>query len=42
MEETSGYYYEIKPKSTFGLNLKELIEYKELFYFFTWRDIKVK
>ncbi|HNP06968.1 MAG TPA: ABC transporter permease [Cyclobacteriaceae bacterium] len=22
--------------------MKELIEYKELFYFFTWRDIKVK
>lgn len=36
------YYFEIKPKNTFSLNLKELIEYKELFYFFTWRDIKVK
>jgi lipopolysaccharide transport system permease protein len=40
--ENSEYYYEIKPKSTFSLNLKELIDYKELFYFFTWRDIKVK
>lgn len=25
-----------------SLNLKELWRYKELFYFFTWRDIKVK
>lgn len=36
------YYIEIRPKSRLGLNLKELVEYKELFYFFTWRDIKVK
>lgn len=35
-------YYEIRPKLTFSLNLNELIEYKELFYFFTWRDVKVK
>jgi lipopolysaccharide transport system permease protein len=35
-------YFEIKPKSNFSFNLKELIENKELFYFFTWRDIKVK
>lgn len=42
MAENSEYYFEIKPKNTFSLNLKELIEYKELFYFFTWRDIKVK
>ncbi|MDZ4715343.1 MAG: ABC transporter permease [Cytophagales bacterium] len=42
MEEKSEYYIEIKPRNTFSLNLKELIEYKELFYFFTWRDIKVK
>lgn len=34
--------YEIKPAGKFSLNLKELWEYKELFYFFTWRDIKVK
>lgn len=26
----------------FSLNIKELVKYKELFYFFTWRDIKVK
>ena len=40
--EKNEYYFEIKPKNTFSLNLKELIDYKELFYFFTWRDIKVK
>ena len=34
--------YEIKPAGKLSLNLKELWEYKELFYFFTWRDIKVK
>lgn len=38
----SKYYFEIKPKNSFSLNLKELAEYKELFYFFTWRDIKIK
>ncbi len=38
----NDYYFEIKPKLAFSLNLKELIEYKELFYFFTWRDVKVK
>ena len=34
--------YEIKPVSKVSLNLKEVWEYKELFYFFTWRDVKVK
>jgi lipopolysaccharide transport system permease protein len=34
--------YEIKPVGKFSFNLKELWEYRELFYFFTWRDIKVK
>ena len=42
MKEHDEYYFEIKPKLAFSLNLKELIEYKELFYFFTWRDVKVK
>jgi len=42
MENHSEHYFELKPKGAFSLNLKELIEYKELFYFFTWRDIKVK
>lgn len=39
---SDDYYFEIRPKLAFSFNLKELIEYKELFYFFTWRDIKVK
>lgn len=34
--------YEIKPKEKFSLGLRELWQYKELFYFFTWRDVKVK
>lgn len=34
--------FEIKPQSKFTLGLKELWTYRELFYFFTWRDIKVK
>jgi lipopolysaccharide transport system permease protein len=42
VEGNCDYYFEIKPKLAFSLNLRELIEYKELFYFFTWRDVKVK
>lgn len=34
--------YVIEPKSKFSLGIDELIQYRELFYFFTWRDIKVK
>ena len=34
--------FEIKPLSKLSLGVKELWEYKELFYFFTWRDVKVK
>ncbi len=34
--------FEIKPQSKFNLGVKELWEYRELFYFFTWRDVKVK
>ena len=32
----------IQPPNRFSLGLKELWQYRELFYFFTWRDIKVK
>lgn len=33
----------IKPKKTFSLDdLKEIWEYKELFYFLTWKDLKVR
>lgn len=34
--------YEIKPKNKFTIGLSELWQYRELFYFFTWRDVKVK
>jgi lipopolysaccharide transport system permease protein len=34
--------YEIKPKVKFDMGLGELWESRELFYFFTWRDIRVK
>ena len=34
--------YEIKPKPKLNFNFVELWEYRELFYFFTWRDVKVK
>lgn len=34
--------FEIKPISKLSLGVKELWEYKELFYYFTWRDVKVK
>lgn len=34
--------FEIKPKGKVNIGLSELWEYRELFYFFTWRDIKVK
>ena len=37
-----GFYQIIKPQNKFSLGLVELWEYRELFYFFTWRDIKVK
>jgi len=32
----------ITAPSGFSLGIKELWQYRELFYFFTWRDIKVK
>ncbi len=34
--------YEIKPHEKFSIGFRELWHYKELFYFFTWRDVKVK
>lgn len=34
--------YEIKPRNKFSLGLKEIWQYKELFYTFTWRDVKIK
>lgn len=34
--------YDIRPKGKLKIGFKELWEYRELFMFFTWRDIKVK
>jgi lipopolysaccharide transport system permease protein len=34
--------YEIKPESKLRLGFRELWEYRELFYFFTQRDIKIR
>lgn len=32
----------IEPSEKFSFNLNEVWRYRELFYFFTWRDVKVK
>jgi lipopolysaccharide transport system permease protein len=32
----------IEPQKRLSLNVRELWQYRELFYFFTWRDVKVK
>ncbi len=34
--------YKITPKQNWFLKLKELGSYRELFYFFAWRDVKVR
>lgn len=34
--------YEIRPADRYRFGFKELWEYRELFYYFTWRDIKVR
>ncbi len=34
--------FTIAPPQKLSLNLRELWTYRELFYFFTWRDVKVK
>jgi lipopolysaccharide transport system permease protein len=34
--------YEIKPKNKLTIGIGELWQFRELFYYFTWRDIKVK
>lgn len=39
----TNYEIKIKPaKTNFYLNLKELWQYRELFYIFAWRDIKIR
>lgn len=42
MDSDGKYYLEIKAKAAVGINFRELREFHELFYFFAWRDIKVK
>ena len=32
----------IQPPGRFSTGFREIWHYRELFYFFTWRDIKVK
>ncbi|GIV27330.1 MAG: hypothetical protein KatS3mg027_1144 [Bacteroidia bacterium] len=32
----------ISPRNKFSLGIRELIEYKDLIYIFTWREIKIK
>jgi lipopolysaccharide transport system permease protein len=34
--------FEIRPTHRFNLKLKELWSFRELIYFFTWRDLKIK
>ena len=41
-ENTLMIEYVIQAQNKFSLGLKELWQYRELFYFFTWRDVKVK
>src|SRR6187402_1729297 len=33
---------EIKPVNKLGFGIDELWQYRELFYYYTWRDIKVR
>ncbi len=41
--ETHSYYLRIEPsRGWVSLKLRELWEYRELLYFLTWRDIKVR
>ncbi len=39
---TEIFEYSIKPANKTWFDWKELWRYRELFYFFTWRDIKIK
>ncbi len=43
MNQTDGYEMKIRPiKTNVFLNIEELWRYRELFYIFAWRDIKVR
>ena len=38
----SDFELKIEPPKKLNLNFRELWQYRELFYFFTWRDVKVR
>jgi lipopolysaccharide transport system permease protein len=40
--EVDQHEYEIRPKKKFSFGIGELLEFRELLYFFIWRDVKVK
>lgn len=40
--EVGQHEYEIRPKKKFSFGIGELLEFRELLYFFIWRDVKVK
>lgn len=43
MKKTKDYLITIKPRSGWiAINFRELWEYRQLFYIFTWRDIKIR
>ena len=38
----ADFEFEIKPQRKTSLGIQEIMKSRELLYFFTWRDIKVK
>lgn len=42
MNALEDYELKIEPPKKFSFGFRELWHYRELFYFFTWRDVKVK
>ena len=38
----SNFELKIEPPKKLSFNFQELWQFRELFYFFTWRDVKVK
>jgi lipopolysaccharide transport system permease protein len=42
LNESHDYELRIEPSNKISFGFRELWHYRELFYFFTWRDVKVK
>lgn len=42
MKEVQDYEFKIEPPKKLSFGFNELWQFRELFYFFTWRDVKVK